>query len=493
MSRRWLHRRPAATVLGVVLLCAAAAPGSSAAAITEWTFHKSADGAHPDGREQQYLWLMNRARQDPAAEGRFLASIDDPLIQSRLSGFQVNLHLLRAEFAALPPMPPAAFDARLHAAALAHSHDMIARDRQDHLGQSQRVLEAGFRTLQQRGNAYAFSESALEGHAAFNVDWGAGGPPGMQPDRPHRQAIMSIDAALTNAGIAVVRDLERRNQVGPFVVTGNYAQADEAFADHYNRFVVGTVWTDLDGNGRYDDGEGIEGVTVLPSRGPYYAVTAAGGGYAIPALAPGALSLRFEGAGVPSHTRSVSVGATSVLVDYALTEATASTTVPEPATAHGFVAGLALVALARRANRRPAPRSLDDADSGLGIATQARRRDPTTAMPIPNSATAPGSGIGAVRIPWSCRSKEAGPEIAKVIPSICVRSAVPTRSARFALCNANGSAAPVPVAAIAKSNDDVPAADTKLTVTSASRSARVENWKSWLAPPSVMSTAPKSE
>lgn len=347
MSRRWLHRRPAATVLGVVLLCAAAAPGSSAAAITEWTFHKSADGAHPDGREQQYLWLMNRARQDPAAEGRFLASIDDPLIQSRLSGFQVNLHLLRAEFAALPPMPPAAFDVRLHAAALAHSHDMIARDRQDHLGQSQRILETGFRTLQQRGNAYAFSESALEGHAAFNVDWGAGGPPGMQPERPHRQAIMSLGGAFTNVGVAVVPDLERRNQVGPFVVTGNYAQADEVFADHYNRFVVGTVWRDLDGNGRYDDGEGIEGVTVVPSHGPYYAVTAAGGGYAIPALAPGTIQVDFAGGGVPPHSRSVTVGPTSVLVDYAVTGPI--TAVPEPlAAAQGLAVGVTLAALARR-------------------------------------------------------------------------------------------------------------------------------------------------
>lgn len=345
MSRRWLQRRPAATALVVALLCSAAAP-SSAAGVAEWTLHKSADGAHPDGREQQFLWLMNRARQHPAAEGQFLAGIDDPLIQARLSGFQVNLNVLRAEFAALAPRPPAAFDARLHAAALAHSLDMIARDRQDHLGQTERIAEAGFRRLEHRGNAYAFSVSALEGHAAFNVDWG-GGAAGMQPERPHRQAIMSGDGDYTNVGIAVVPDLERRNQVGPLVVTGNYAHADETYADHYNRFFVGTVWTDLDGNGRYDEGEGIEGVAVVPSHGPYFAVTAAGGGYAIPALAAGAVSLDFEGGGVPPHTRAVTVGAASVLVDYAVTGPI--TAVPEPAAAaQGLAVGVALAALARR-------------------------------------------------------------------------------------------------------------------------------------------------
>ena len=350
MSWRWLQTRAAVTAGVVALLCSAAAPASSAAGAAEWRLHKSADGAHPDGREQQFLWLMNRARQDPAAEGQFLAAIDDPLIQARLSGFQVNLNALRAEFAALAPMPPAAFDARLHAAALAHSLDMIARDRQDHLGQTERIADAGFRRLEHRGNAYAFAVSALEGHAAFNVDWGGGGPAGMQPERPHRQAIMSSDGDYTNVGIAVLPDFERRNQVGPLVVTGNYAQADETYADHYNRFFVGTVWTDLDGNGRYDDGEGIEGVTVVPSHGPYFAVTAAGGGYAIPALTAGTVSLDFEGGGVPPHTRSVSVGAASVLVDYAVTGPI--TAVPEPAAAaQGLAVGVALVALARRGRR----------------------------------------------------------------------------------------------------------------------------------------------
>jgi hypothetical protein len=54
---------------------------------------------------------------------------------------------------------------------------------------------------------------------------------------------------------------------------------EEALVDH--RQLVGVVYTDLNENGRYDPGEGLAGVTVMPSQGDYYAVTASGGGYVI--------------------------------------------------------------------------------------------------------------------------------------------------------------------------------------------------------------------
>ena len=40
----------------------------------EWAFHKTADDAHPDGNEQQFIWLMNRARANPTQEGVWLAT-----------------------------------------------------------------------------------------------------------------------------------------------------------------------------------------------------------------------------------------------------------------------------------------------------------------------------------------------------------------------------------------------------------------------------------
>ena len=316
--------------------------------VSEWTLHKTADGMHPDGVEQAYMWLMNRARRDPVAEGLFLAATGDARIQSAISFFKVNLTLMRQEFAAIAPKPPAAFDVRLYEAALAHSLDLIARDAQDHNGQFDRVTAAGFRASGMRGNVFSYSREPLYGHAAFNIDWGGNDGTGMQTGRGHRKAIMSTDGDYMNVGIAAVPELNPGTQVGPSVVTGNYARANTSWPDHHNRFLVGTVWEDLDGDGLYDPGEGIEGAVVMPSAGPYFAVTASGGGYAIPMLDAGPVEVHFEVEGVAPFSAAVDVQATSVLVDFLVTPAMALP-VPEPDRAlSALVAALVLAALVRR-------------------------------------------------------------------------------------------------------------------------------------------------
>jgi len=75
-------------------------PLSSSA--VEWTLHKSADNQHPDGVEQQMLWLMNRARTDPTQEGIWLAGLDDPDVAGARSYFNVDLAVLQAAGGDLP-------------------------------------------------------------------------------------------------------------------------------------------------------------------------------------------------------------------------------------------------------------------------------------------------------------------------------------------------------------------------------------------------------
>jgi len=57
------------------------APMGPAAAV-EWTYHKTGDNAHPDGNEQQMMWLINRARSNPTQEGIWLATMTDPDVDS---------------------------------------------------------------------------------------------------------------------------------------------------------------------------------------------------------------------------------------------------------------------------------------------------------------------------------------------------------------------------------------------------------------------------
>ncbi len=291
---------------------------SLGAPTVEWTLHKTADGAHPDGREQQVMWLMNRARANPSAEGVWLATSTDPDIADGRNWFVVNTTVLQNEFNGYSAKPPAAFDVRLYNAAKAHSDDLIARDAQDHTGQFDRINTAGFKWQAVRGNVFAYADSSLNAHAAWNIDWGSGTADGMQTGRGHRQAIMSLDPNnYTNVGVALVYENNPGTSVGPYVTTGNYCKAITSYADHYNQFIVGTVWRDLNGNSQYDPGEGIGGVTVTPNAGTYYAVTSASGGYAIPVtMAPGTYSVTFTGSA--SGTKNLTIGSTSALLDLVL-------------------------------------------------------------------------------------------------------------------------------------------------------------------------------
>jgi hypothetical protein len=287
-----------------------------AASDTEWTFHKTADNQHPDGLEQQMVWLMNRARTDPTGEGIWLASMDDADVVGAINYFGVNLDLLQAEFAAIQAKPPAAFDVRLYQAARAHSDYLIANDSQSHTDQLKRVVDAGFAFLSYRGNVFSYTRSGIHGHAGFNIDWGSGDATGMQPGRGHRKAIMSIDGDFTNVGLSVVPEADPATGVGPFVTTGNYCSADTSQPNQFDRFLVGTVWRDLNENDQYDPGEGMGGISVRPDWGVYHAVTADSGGYAMPILESGTYTVSFSGPGISGETtRTVAVDSQSQLLD----------------------------------------------------------------------------------------------------------------------------------------------------------------------------------
>ena len=285
----------------------------------EWTGHKTADGVHPSGEEQQMLWLMNRARQNPRAEGAWLIHLRDDATQQALEYFSVNHALVLTELAAWASSnsAPAAFDARLYRAASNHCAYMISIDGQNHDGQFNRVNSAGFYFTVWHGSVFSCVYHPVFAHAGFNVDWGGDDGTGMQTGRGHRVGLMM--GQLANVGIAFVAQPNTQMETGPFVVTINYAIAQTVYNDHYNRFIVGTVWHDANTNHLYEAGEGYGGVTVMPDRGRYYAITGAAGGYAIPIATSGVYTLTFSGGALVSNrTAVVTVGSDSVLADLEL-------------------------------------------------------------------------------------------------------------------------------------------------------------------------------
>ena len=299
-------------------------PRDLKAAPVEWTYHKTADDQHPDGLELQQLWLLNRARANPSREGYFLAHLDDPETLGVISAFSVDLNMMQEQFDALPAQPPGAFDNRLYSAAYEHSLYMISIDNQTHTGQRDRIDASGFVWNRVGLSIYAYAKNGIYCHAGFNIDWGYGAG-GMQEPPGHRYNTMSIKVSyddfiagdMYNVGIAVVPENDADTHVGPLVVTENFARAYTEPVDHYNRFLVGAVWEDLNGNEYYDPGEGIGGaVTVTPVGGAYFAVTPPSGGFAMPILASGRYDVTFTGGGLAFPvTRTVRVEDVSVLLD----------------------------------------------------------------------------------------------------------------------------------------------------------------------------------
>ncbi len=267
----------------------------------------------PTDEEQLYLEYINRARANPAAEGQRLRQTDDPQVRQAYKSFFVDLDLMVSQFGALAPAPPLSMNAKLLASARLHSQDMLAIARQQHAGSDgstngSRATAQGYVWTTIAENIYANSESVWQGHAGFQVDWGTTNSTGtnaiggMQNPPGHRLNIHS--AAYREAGIGVVngQNTVGTNTVGPQLVTQDFATAQNA-----TPFVTGVAYYDLIGNGFYDPGEGLGGVTVTIPGASFLAVTSNSGGYSVPVPGNGVYTVTFSAPGLSTLERTITI------------------------------------------------------------------------------------------------------------------------------------------------------------------------------------------
>jgi uncharacterized protein YkwD len=238
----------------------------------------------PSPLEQAMLEDINRMRLDPAGELDVLFLQTRPLlahdadVQGALNFFRVDPTALLSQWSELEPVPPVAWNETLYEAARAHDQQMIGFDQQSHrlpdepdLGE--RVRDAGYDWTLVVENVYAFGRSTIQAHAGFVVDWGET-PTGMQDPPGHRVNIMN--PLVTEVGAAIVRDANSQNEVGPLVITQDFATRRG-----YLPQVLGVVYDDRNGNSRYDAGEGLGRVNVeaVGPEGTFTTTTMSAGGY----------------------------------------------------------------------------------------------------------------------------------------------------------------------------------------------------------------------
>lgn len=285
---------------------------------------------NPTGMEQQMLEMINRFRANPTEElGQIFISTNpgdanffrthDADVNAALDFFGVNATTLFSQFTNLQPSAPLAWNDALQAAATTHSNLMISLDTQAHVlpgeaGLLDRIENAGYNwtgSVSVSENVFAFTENVFHGHAAFVIDWGAT-PTGIQDPAGHRDNLLNPQTK--EVGISIIAENNPGTSVGPLVVTqdfgtrGNYGDAR----------ALGVAFTDADGDGFYDAGEGLGGLTITIANGvnTYTATTMTAGGYQV-AVAPGTYNVTASGGSLSNTVfmGTIVVGSANVKLD----------------------------------------------------------------------------------------------------------------------------------------------------------------------------------
>ncbi len=211
----------------------------------------------PTAEEVMILELINRMRADPVAERDILAP--EGSHPQGVPG-NVDIKMFRKEMGELTAKPPIVFNLLLLKAARRHSYYMIhnglGHDEQEgkegYSGKSpgDRTRAAGYPGGGAE-NAFRDARDPAYSHLGFVVDWGKGGPGGMQPGRGHRKNIMGNHREMGPSALP---------HSGRLSVTHNFGNRRSI-----PRFAGGVVYIDRNHNNFYDVGEGVGDVTIAAS------------------------------------------------------------------------------------------------------------------------------------------------------------------------------------------------------------------------------------
>jgi len=228
-------------------------------------------------QEQLALERVNRARLRPAAE----AAANNIAIDEGVTG-QLNT----------TPKQAVALNAKLMSAARQHSLDMLNRDFFEHNTPNgttpfNRMTAAGYvyqtagENLAWRGTTGTINmnDATEQQHVDLFVD-------STVPGRGHR--LIMLNGSFREVGIGVLNGDFTRN--GTTYDSAMQTQDYGATAT-VSTFVLGVVYNDSNGNGRYDAGEGTPNSSV--TLGTVTKLTNAGGGYGFEVLTAGTYNLRF--------------------------------------------------------------------------------------------------------------------------------------------------------------------------------------------------------
>jgi len=236
--------------------------------------------AAPTDEEQAMLELMNRARANPSAE-------------AARYGIGLNSGLPTGTLGTQPRQPLAVHPALLGSAQ----------------GHSQWVLDTGTFSHTGAGGSSSGARMTSAGYV-FSGYWSWGENLSLNGDVEEAHAALFRSASHRETLLNNIFD-----EVGPGLRTGYFlgeprmvSTLDFGRSDSTpGPLVTGVVYFDLDGNARYDTGEGVGGVTVAIGGVSWTAVTGVAGGYAVPVPGNGSYSVTFTAPNLAAGPLSASV------------------------------------------------------------------------------------------------------------------------------------------------------------------------------------------
>jgi len=309
-----------ATALCCVVLVLAVSSLSLAAMTPQARALALYNSGNPTPGEQLVLEYVNRARANPIAEGQRLGiditeGLEDDPANSCYGPEYVGVR------------PPLAMNPDLLAAAEGHSEDMYNQNYFSHTDPNgttafQRIENSGYDWISAGENIGAGTGmGAADLEDTLMLDSG-------YPCRAHRMNLLNIfpypPPAYYEVGIGYYE-----GPSGQAFITQDFGTSTSAVP-----LLTGVVFNDANGNGFYDIGEGISGVTVTPSSGDYYAISSSSGGYAFPIPSSGTITVTASGNGFEPVSKTITLTGTNVEVDFtsqgqAITTTTQSTATQE--------------------------------------------------------------------------------------------------------------------------------------------------------------------
>ncbi|HIQ23240.1 MAG TPA: hypothetical protein EYH34_18605 [Planctomycetes bacterium] len=249
------------------------------------------------GEEQELVYLLNRARHDPVA-------------------YQLEEDL-SVDLSDVSPRPPLAVNDSLFASAGFHAEEMATYDYFDH----QSPITGDWPNKMARDHGYALPASwSNDANYIESIGAGTWYYPASVPLKELIEDI-GIDPPGHRIHLLGISDFHAGNrEIGVGYAFNASSMFDHYWAIHATRrstddiFLTGVVFTDDNGDGRYDAGEGLAGVTI--DAGGQSTATNAAGGWSIQ-VTPGQYTVTASGGGFSgTSTAHVLVGNDNIEIDF---------------------------------------------------------------------------------------------------------------------------------------------------------------------------------